>query len=106
METVQLELKVLAERMLQLAVGRWFDPAEIAPDESRYRVRIDWLPVEAGDLPLRTVYLGGRTEEGWLRARLGDSSWGFAVAPVAGVDLESVALEVMQRLTPNDEEGR
>ena len=95
---LQQELQVIAGRFRELAVGRWLDPSEPSPDEDRHRIRIDWLPVEPTGKPLRTLYLGGLTAEGWIRARLGESAWSFAIAPVAGANLESLAVDVLQRL--------
>ena len=98
-EASQQELQLIAERFRGLAVGRWLDPAEPAPSEDLHRVRIDWLALDSTGQPLRTLYLGGLTDEGWIRARLGESAWGFALAPVAGANLETLAVDTLERLT-------
>jgi hypothetical protein len=105
-DAVQQELQVITGRLQELSVARWLDPSEPAPDEDRHRIRIDELPLESRGKPLRSLYLGGLTEEGWIRARLGDSAWAFALAPVAGANLESLAIDTLKRLVTGGESPR
>ena len=84
--------------MGSLQVARWLDPGDAAPDESDYEIRLDWLP-ESGSDPVRTCFLGGRTSEGWIRCRMGQGEWGFGLAPVSGIDLEALTLQVYRQLT-------
>ena len=101
---IELEMKLLSERLTQMSIGSWLDPGEEAPNQGRHRLRIDWLAPDSSTQPLRTIYLGGRTAEGWIRARLGDSDWAFALAPLPGANLEALGLEVLRQLTVTEEE--
>ncbi len=94
----QLEISAISKRMGSLQVARWLDPGDAAPDESDYEIRLDWLP-ESGSDPVRTCFLGGRTSEGWIRCRMGQGEWGFGLAPVSGIDLEALTLQVYRQLT-------
>ena len=102
----QMELNAISERMLKMTMGRWLDPGAEAPHQNRHRLRIDWLSADSSQTPLMTLYLGGRTAEGWVRARFADSDWAFALAPESGINLETLGIEVLRQLTTGAREDR
>ena len=95
-EASQQELQLIAERFRGLAVGRWLDPAEPAPSEDLYRVRIDWLALDSTGQPCEPcIWVGLPTRAGFVPV-LGESAWGFALAPVAGSNLETLAVDTLK----------